>query len=296
MSLLTNATTMHEMGANVLPIRNGKKPALEWDRLQTERQSVEELKSYDWEHYTGLGIVCGINGFVCIDIDKMKSADIVSKILHELNLNDTYQWQVRSGSGTGYHIWVRVQQPLPFPKGVVFGDSQDGSFDHIEIRWKDCQTVMPPSVHESGNRYEWVNGEPTSEPSEVDVESIISMFEAVAFMHVEDPNKEKPKYRKTDYTEVLQNGVPEGKRNDTLASLSGHYRCMGMEYGEAIETLKIWNSRLSLPLPVDEVETTVSSIYSMPSSDMILRDGIEMSSMNTPEMKDIVEGINSWTK
>ena len=29
----------------------------------------------------------------------------------------------------------------------------------------------------------------------------------------------------------------------------------------------------------------------MPSSDMILRDGIEMSSMNTPEMKDIVEGI-----
>jgi hypothetical protein len=291
MSLIESAELFHSMGANVLPIRNGKVPAIEWDQLQNERQSLEELKSYDWHNCTGLGLVCGFNGYVCIDIDKMKSNAVVSMILRELNLSDTYQWQVRSGSGEGFHIWIRISEPLPFAKGVIFGNSNDGSFDHIEIRWKDHQTLVPPSLHKSGKQYEWINGVPTSEPDVVSIDSIIAAFEAVAFVKVDDPKKEKPKYRKNDYTEIILNGVVEGKRNDTIASMAGHLRKCGLEYSEALEWLKLWNEGIAQPLPIEEVETTVTSIYSIPSTDMVLRDGMEMKLMPIPVMNDIVEGI-----
>lgn len=291
MNLLETASSMHSMGANVLPIKNGKKPAVEWDRLQTERQTKEEIQSYDWNNSTGLGIVCGINGFVCIDFDKIKSNDVVVAFLKELGFNEKYTWRVKSGSGTGEHIWVRVTEPLPFNKGVIFGYSKDGSFDHLEIRWKECQTLIPPSVHASGNAYEWVYGQPQIEPHEVRIDAILSAYQACAVLKLDDPKKMDPKYTKTDYSDVLLNGVPEGKRNDTLASLAGHLRKMGHEFSEGIEILKMWNNTLKNPMPVNEVEATVTSIYSLPSTDIVLRNGMEMNLMETPVLNDIVEGI-----
>ncbi|MGD0037935.1 MAG: AAA family ATPase [Bacteroidota bacterium] len=289
--LKENAEQFHSMSANVLPIRNGKVPAIEWDHLQNEKQSLEELQSYDWTLCPGLGIISGPGGYVCIDIDKIKNNTVISTILRELNLSDNYQWQVRSGSGLGFHIWIRISEPLPFAKGVIFGNSKDDSFDHIEIRWKDCQTLVPPSLHLSGKNYEWINGTPTLEPDLVSIEAIIAVFEAVAFVKIDDPQKDKPKYRKTDYTDIILNGVVEGKRNDTIASMAGHLRKRGLEYSEALEWLKLWNSRIGQPLSIDEVETTVTSIFSMPSSDIVLRDGMEMNLMPMPVLNDIVDGV-----
>jgi hypothetical protein len=82
--------------------------------LQTERQSLEELKKYDWDKCSGLGIVCGINGYVCIDFDKMKTNEAVISFLKVLGLNENYSWRVKSGSKTGEHIWVRITSFLPF--------------------------------------------------------------------------------------------------------------------------------------------------------------------------------------
>jgi hypothetical protein len=291
MKYLDVAEAMYAMGANVLPIKNGKKPYIEWDRLQTERQSLEELKSFDWDACTGLGIVCGINGYVCIDLDKMKTNEAVISFLKVLGLNESYSWRVKSGSKTGEHIWVRVTTPLPFDKGVVFGKSKDGSFDHLEIRWKECQTLIPPSVHVSGNVYEWVNGQPVIGPHEVSVDAIINAFESCAYLKTDDPNNVDPKYKKTEYSEIIANGVSEGMRNDKLASLAGHYKKLGMEYSEAVEVLKLWNSRLIMPMLVNEVESTLTSIYSYPSTDIVLRTGMEMSLMATPILNDIVDGI-----
>jgi hypothetical protein len=291
MELRTAAETLHAFGANVLPIMNGKKPAIEWDRLQTEKQSSEEIASYNWSTCTGLGIVSGVNGYVCIDIDYFKKMDVVGVLLNKLGLTEQYTWQVKSGSGEGFHIWIRVPDSLPFKKGVVWGISKDGSFDHLEVRWKECQTLVPPSSHNSGKQYEWVNGTPTDAPTLVSVGALLEAFEAVAFLKADDPAKEKPTIRKTEYVDLLTNGVDEGKRNDSITSFAGHLRKVGIEYGEALEWLKLWNKSFATPLVVEEVETSVTSIYSYPSSDIVLRDGMEMNLMDTPIMNDLVEGI-----
>jgi hypothetical protein len=125
----------------------------------------------------------------------------------------------------------------------------------------------------------------------VPASSVLEAFELVAYLKQNDPNEEKPKYKKTEYTDIIANGVVEGRRNDTLASLSGHFRKNGLNFSEALEVLNMWNARLAQPLPVEEVETTVTSIYSYPSTDIVLRDGMEMNLMPTPVLHDIVEGV-----
>ena len=245
----------------------------------------------DWDVCTGLSAVSGVNGYVCIDIDKIKNAAVVAAVLQGLGLTEEYQWQVQSGSGEGRHIWVRASDPLPFKKGVLWGYSKDGSFDHLEIRWKNCYTILPPSQHASGNKYQWLKDEPIDEPMMVSDEAILAAFEAVAHVRVEDPSKDKPEYKKTRYSEIIMNGVDEGQRNETLASMAGHLRKQGLEYSEALQWLKLWNGTLRSPLPAEEVENTLKSIYSYPSSEIILRDGMEMNLMERPVLNDIVEGV-----
>jgi hypothetical protein len=223
MHLQTSTEKFHALGANVLPIKNGKIPAIEWVRFQTERQSSEEVGSYDWMNCTGIGIVCGFDNYVCFDFDHLKNEAVIFTVLDKLGVIHQYDWQVKTGSGVGRHIWVRTAGPLPFEKGVVWGRSKDGSFDHVEIRWKDCQTLIPPSLHESGRQYEWLYAEPTIEPMMVSADAIINAFGAVAFLREAERKKEKPKYSKTKYVELLVNGVDEGQRNDSLTSFAGLY-------------------------------------------------------------------------
>ena len=76
-----------------------------------------------------------------------------------------------------------------------------------------------------------------------------------------------------------------------MASLTGHFRKLGMDYTEGFEVLKLWNGSLATPMPDNEVESTVKSIYSYPSSDIVVRTGMEMNLMETPVLNDIVEGV-----
>ncbi len=291
LNLKDEGEKFHALGANVVPIV-GKAPIMKWEHLHTERQSIEELRGYDWTRCTGLGLVCGVNGYVCIDIDKAASAAAVTMILEKLGLPGDYAWTVRSGSGVGYHVWVRIDGEIPGKKGVVKGLSKDDSFDHLEIRWRECQTLVPPSVHSSGGQYVWMNAEPTVAPEFVSVGAILDAFESVAYVKADNGQKVVPAFQKGKYTDGLLNGVSEGNRNDWLTSLAGHYRKLGMEYSEALVLLlKVNVAVCNPPLDPDEVQKIVESVFSYPSSDMVIRTGTDMHLMQPPIMNDIVAGI-----
>lgn len=289
--LIEIAKRFHTLGANVLPIGNGKAPVIDWTRWHTENQTPVDVSGIDWNGMSGIGVVCGINGWTCFDLDKVKSDVARIAIVNALGFNDTYQWQVRSGSGNGHHVWVRINEPLPFKIGKVVGISKDGSFDHLEVRWKACQTLVPPSMHPSGNEYSWINGDPTDAPRVVGIEKVIAAFDAVATLVVEGPEKTKPKLQPTEVSKILEEGVEEGKRNDTLYSLAKRFRDLGHTYSEALILLRDWNGKLTPPLDELEVEKTIESAFSQPSSRVVLRDGIEMSLMQPSALSDIVRGL-----
>jgi archaellum biogenesis ATPase FlaH len=284
---------IHSLGANVLPIRDGKIPAIPWDDLQNRRQSLEEVESYNWQSATGIGIISGVNGFTCFDIDKAENDVALKSLLASLGLPTDYPWQVLSGSGKGYHLWVRVNAPIPVGsgKGVIKGNSCDGSFHHIELRWKECQTLIPPSIHATGNKYSWIYGEPQDEPAEFEPMQMMTAFAAVAELDT-TRSSEKPVVKKTAYVTAITDGILDGDRNNTITKMAGHYRKRDIEFGEALEILKLINrTRCKPPLDDAEVERTVESIYSRPSREIRCYTGAEMYLMKQILSPDLIQGI-----
>lgn len=165
-------------GFNIIPLED-KVPKFEWKKYHTEEMNRNVIEGLNWNSKTnGIGAISGINEFRCLDFDNVKNEEIVFKFAETLGLGKEYNWIVKSGSGKGYHIWFKCNDDDNYL--VAFGGEKSyykfnlreaGACDHIELRWKDCQTVLPPSLHPSGKKYEFVNlidnGLPVDEPGNV---------------------------------------------------------------------------------------------------------------------------------
>ena len=170
-----------KFGFNVLPLA-GKKPIINWEEWQSNKQTIDDFEKMDWEKSTGIGAVMSINNLRCIDIDGVEDPKLVTKLLSDLGLPENYTWVIQSGSGEGYHIYcscnVSSIDKLGGKKAVYkFKMKVEGICHHLELRWQDCQTALPPSQHESGGVYSFFNSDPTEAPSELELPIILSTIE-----------------------------------------------------------------------------------------------------------------------
>ncbi len=171
-------------GFNVLPIQ-GKRPTIAWENWQLIEQTENDIENLGWNgSVTGIGGICGINDLRNIDFDKVTDTSIVEMICRRLGLPKEYSWTIKSGSGVGYHVWLKVRESkilhkrLNGPKSVYrLYLKDDGLCDHIELRWSQSQTVLPYSIHESGNRYSFLYDEPKEPPSEIDAELLLECLD-----------------------------------------------------------------------------------------------------------------------
>ncbi len=229
-------------GFNVLSLF-GKRPNIEWDIWQNEKQSLDDIEKMNWNNSTGLGAIMGINDLRLFDLDGVENPEIVTMILTELELPEDYTWVVQSGSGEGFHIYIRCILPTPLspPGRGIFENGEkavykfkmkpvsptesrgeaEGYCKHIELRWKDCQTALPPSNHESGGLYHFMNQDPKEAPIYINAEKVIMCLEK--FCIVEEQAKvqvqeqvqveEKHYYDKEKLEsaiEFLSKNLPEG--------------------------------------------------------------------------------------
>ncbi len=158
-----------------------KKPRHRWRHLMDSRQDIQELEGYDWENGTGIGAVTGHNNLIVLDFDDCNDFTVILLALTLLGLTTKYEWAVRSGSGNGYHIWFFVTGELPeCCKGkqvITFKSIDRDRLKQIEIRLKQ-HTVLPFSIHQSGNQYSFLNCEfPEAKPSEVTWRDVFNMLE-----------------------------------------------------------------------------------------------------------------------
>lgn len=65
----------------------------------------------------------------------------------------------------------------------------------------------------------------------------------------------------TNIETLLKLDINEGSRNKTLASLIGGLILRGLNQNETLRTALEWNSNLTKPLPIDEVQRTHNSIW-----------------------------------
>ena len=164
-------------------------------------------------------------------------------------------------------VWVFYQADLQFLKALqIFlqyhggglktkaGCLSDGSGNGVDLKTDGGIAVVPPSIHPSGRRYEWIE-EPTD-----DLANIATWPSEL--IEILTPKKSDRKQNKIKWT-----GVTKGKRNDTLASRLGHLvKIKGISFKGVLEIARGMNSTYKPPLPDEDVVRIVKSIWGREAS------------------------------
>ena len=141
--LIENFTEMAlqymEMGFSVIPVGQDKKPLVKWEEYQQRKPTEEEIRAWATSFDNpNIGVVTGaISGVVVVDIEAGGSLD---------NLPET----VMSKTGGGGHHCFYKHPGFPVKNAVRIREKTD-------VRGDGGYIVAPSSLHQSGNRYEWIN-------------------------------------------------------------------------------------------------------------------------------------------
>ena len=233
------------LGWSVLPLRRrAKRPLIRWEHLQHKRPSAEEISEWfrRWPD-ANIGIVTGeISNLIVLDIDPKHGGDSMLGQLEQKfgMLPDTVEAVT---GGEGRHLY------FAHPFGLA--RNRTGLAQGIDLRGDGGYIVAPPSIHPSGRPYKWAAGR---SPEEITLAPLPRwMLVPVRGLRV---GRSLPQWRK-----LVQEGVAEGERNSTIASLTGHLLWHGVDPEVALEVLLAWNRmRCRPPLDDTEVAHVVASI------------------------------------
>jgi Primase C terminal 1 (PriCT-1)/Bifunctional DNA primase/polymerase, N-terminal len=111
--------------------------------------------------------------------------------------------------------------------------------------------VAPPSIHPSGRPYTWAPGRAPDEMT-------LAPLPRWIMVPIRGPRIGRSL---SDWRCLVREGVAEGERNTTIASLTGHLLWHGVDPDVALELLLAWNRmRCRPPLDDAEVAQVVASI------------------------------------
>jgi putative DNA primase/helicase len=226
----------------------GKRPWHRWKEFQERLPTEDEIRNF-WRRLpsSNVGVALGpVSGIVRLDVDGPGG----EKLLEEWSGGDlppTLEFtsgRPNGGRGLLYSI----------PAGVVFQTTADIPARKEELRFqaKGAQTVLPPSWHPGGTRYQWVAGRG---PSDITVAPAPGWMVARWGAH---GNGTAGQHRRQ---EPLGEDEPinDGSRNTRLISLAGTMRRRGMAYEEIAAALLVTNERRCRPPLGDEVVRKIAT-------------------------------------
>ncbi len=178
--ILNAALSYAKHGLSVIPIGHDKKPLVVWLQYQKRRATEPEIREWfiKWPE-ANIGIVTGrISGLSVVDVEKGGSvADLPETAI------------ARTGGG-GWHYYYRFLEGL---------GNKTRLRELTDIRSEGGYVVAPPSLHASGNRYQWTN------------KSEFKEFPKELLGGAETKN---------DWS-AMANGVPSGNRRPSAAKIIG---------------------------------------------------------------------------
>lgn len=234
-------------GWSVIPMRSrSKQPMVRWEPYQHRLATPEEIE--DWFRRwpdANVGIVTGrISGLIVLDVDPRHFGDDSLYGFERVYgpLPDTVE--AITGSG-GRHIYFAY--PGRKVRNIV------GLAPGLDIRGDGGVIVAPPSIHPSGRQYEW---EISHDPETTSLAPMPRWLTKAIWTSSGTEGHTLDYWR-----DLVRDGVPEGRRNNTIASLAGHLLWHGVDLDMITELLVCWNAqRCRPPLDDEEVMRTVESI------------------------------------
>lgn len=241
--MLEWALTYFRHGWQVMPCHN-KKPSLDtWEYLQDFRIKEDTIVKWwtEWPE-AQIAVVCGrISGITVVDIDWVKNE--AKEILYDQSIKPEVIAErikdapVSKTGSLGRHVFLRNFDAMNSTKEI---------HRQIDIKSDGGYIILPPSIHENGNRYEWVNQWDMVLPEAP--ESLKKACKEV---------KSLPK----DWERVLA-GVGVGKRNVDGAKVAGSLiRAFRKDIGTAWTIFLLWNKGNSPPMEEEELKSIFNSIF-----------------------------------
>lgn len=225
--------------------------------LRDASSSPDTARNWFGDQQVNIGIVTGAtSGIFAIDIDPRHDGDESLATLEAKFGPLPATWRFLTGGG-GEHIVFHHP-------GNVIPNSANKLGAGIDIRGDGGYIVAPPSLHLSGRPYaisvdHHPDETPLAEAPSWLLERLIRRQTSRRSPGNEHPNQTLG----PDWRRLADISVPEGQRNQTIASVAGHLLRHRVDPFVALTLVKAWNIAQCIPpLPDDEVDRTVRSIAS----------------------------------
>jgi hypothetical protein len=212
---------------SVIPIGRNKVPLIQsWRQYQTSKATPDLIRQW-WQKWpdANIAIVTGaISGIVVVDVEKDGDTSYLPPTV-----------VVKTGGG-GYHFYYK--HPGQEVKNLVRVKEK------TDIRGDGGYVVAPPSIHHSGNTYEWLETIDKDSLAPFPVELFINQVQKI-------------------FSGTISDGVTEGTRNNTAAQFIGMLLSkITPELWElsAWPALKEWNKNNKPPLEERELRAIYESI------------------------------------
>lgn len=232
-------------GWPVVPLRpKTKRPLIAWEPLQHHCPSADTVRDWfsRWPK-ANIGIVTGtISGLVVLDIDPDHGGE-ESLTQLEADFGAVAQTLEVCTGGGGRHLYFAHPGEVMRNRASV----RDG----IDFRGDGGYIVAPPSIHPNGQPYRWVQGRAPDDRGPAALP---------AWLYRDTGSRTGRSL--AEWRSLVRTGVPEGQRNATLASLTGHLLWHGVDADVVLELLLAWNQvRCRPPLDAAEVAQVVRNIH-----------------------------------
>jgi hypothetical protein len=114
----------------------------------------------------------------------------------------------------------------------------------LDLRGDGGLVVAPPSVYSTGRYYFW---RPGRAPDELSLAPLPEWLRTFVLRGT------RPGHPLAYWRSLAAEGVHEGQRNNTLASLAGHLLWHGVDPAVVLDLLYAWNRQRCMP-PLDDAE------------------------------------------
>jgi hypothetical protein len=229
--VLAAALTYANRGWPVFPV-TGKAPLTEHGFKDATLDEEQILAWWQRHPAAGVAIATGaVSGVLVVDVDAQKGgAGTWKRLVAEHGKVPSTAATLTGGGGS--HLLFQHPGDVPSSTGKLG--------DHVDVRADGGYAILPPSVHENGRTYKWMQ---TVEKA--------GLAEPPAWLIelARDRRNGRPSMAPID--EV----IPEGRRRAAMLTVAGKLKRAGLTGEEILPTLRELNRRCRPPLDEAELES-----------------------------------------
>lgn len=228
----------------------GKHPLVSWGEFQHRLPTEDEVIAW-WTRFptANIGMVTGtLSGLVVLDADGLEA---YTGVLSRGSVEPTPV--AATGSPNHYHWYLR------HPGRPVKNFAGDRGTIGLDFRGDGGYVVLPPSLHQSGNLYTWLQNTEHIPPRVVPL-WLLHMLSDGSSPQPRDGVDGESQRGPIDIEGVLR-GVPEGQRDDTLYRTACRLRSdnVPIEYAELL--IRTAAANCSPPFPASGAVDKVREAY-----------------------------------